>query len=476
MLIEELDESDCALLREENAALRVRRAEYQGSTVHRLAFWSCLPETTPESGDLIGYAIFKSDRFSDEGDPRDHIYEAVMRPIRNEPQNNFIHCRRNYTVRTEPGEYTVQGVLYSQQNDLTYVCAHAALRSALSSLVPAADVSYGRMNELAGIDHSAHRVGGADGGLSPDQMESIVTGVGYHCEKIVHEPKLGHSLPTEFQRDLYGFIESGYPALMGFELTDPIPSAAPPERHIISVVGHTFNEDTWVPEAQRAYFGDELSYFSSESWLSTYVVHDDNFGPYFCMPRHFLKKDNFRIILGLLPQRIEPGATDAEAAGFEYLRIIAEIVPRISQDWYDRFAVFTRLNLLVLRTFLTDRSSYLRHLETLRSWEGDRLERERIEELTDLLPECFWMIEASAQELFNASRRKFGEILLSCTTSVPEPLNFSLFLAARLPGLIFTQDSSSVIEPKPTVLRGHTRLFDMSSDSTEPFPEGSRVS
>ena len=42
-----------------------------------------------------------------------------------------------------------------------------------------------------------------------------------------------------------------------------------------------------------------------------------------------------------------------------------------------------------------------------------------------------WMVEASAPELFSASRRKFGEVLVSAMAPMPTPLNASLLLAAR---------------------------------------------
>jgi len=131
---------------------------------------------------------------------------------------------------------------------------------------------------------------------------------------------------------------------MGFEM-----SGASSARHIIPVIGHTFNEDTWVAPATRDYFDGGLSYYPSENWLSTYVVHDDNFGPY------------------------------------------------------------------------------------------------------------FWMVEASAPELFSATRRKFGEILIKSDVLAPKSLNWSLFLLARLPGEIVRLKPGIDIQSSGTV--GHVGLF-----------------
>jgi len=299
LLVEEITEGECQLLLEENQAISLRSPDFQGSTVHRLTFWKCLPDKVPKPSDFIGYAIFKSDRFAGSSQPNVYVFEAVLPPLRPESQNNFIHCQRSYLVQTIAGQFEVAGVLYAQQNDLTFVCAHVAMRTALACILPEGDITYARMNEFAGIDHQTRLVGNGLG-LQPEDLEAILQGLKVPYEKIIHEPKIGLTLPTEFQRDLYGFIESGCPALVGFEQDDPNAGPDGSPRHIVPVIGHTFNEDGWVPDAQRAYFGNQLSYYSSESWLSAYVLHDDNFVPYYCLPRHFLKKDNFRIILGMM--------------------------------------------------------------------------------------------------------------------------------------------------------------------------------
>ena len=299
LLIEEIREADCALLAEENAALAARCQSFQGGKSHRLSFWHCLPGAAPAENDFLGYAIFKMDILDPARPPEGHVYEAVLPPVRSAGQNNYIRCLRNYTIQTAAGSHPVTGAIYAQQNDRTFVCAHVAMRTALACALPGGDFSYTRMNQLVGIDHNARRVGEGISGLGPDDMEIILQSAGLHYEKIIHEPQHALNLPTEYQRDLYGFIESGDPALLGFELHNPTPGPQGGSRHIVPIIGHTFNDDAWVPEAQRAYFGNSLSYFSSEAWLSSYVLHDDNFGPYFCLPRHFLLKDNFRLVLGI---------------------------------------------------------------------------------------------------------------------------------------------------------------------------------
>lgn len=459
LLIESIAEADCPLLVEENAALKLRSPDFQKSEVRRLSFFRCPIGGSPAPEDFLGYVVFKSDHYAGLPKPRDHVYEAVMPPFRQTEQNNFIHCFQTYTVNTTVGAFSVKGVLYAQQNDRTFVCAQVALRTALASMLPDADVTYARLNALAGVDHQTRKVGEGRG-FGPEDIEKILTGMSISFEKIVHEPSKQLVLPTEFQRDLYGFIESGAPALIGFELDEPNPGPDGGRRHIIPVIGHTFNEDTWVAEAQRDYFGQNLRYFPSEKWLSTYVVHDDNYGPYYCLPRHFLKKDNFRVIFGLKKFATPFSAIEAEAVGLAYIGAIVQRIPKLDQDWYDRFAIFHRCGLLVLRTVLARKADYIAHLQSLRCWQGVALEPALIQKFENHLPEHFWLVEASAPELFAASRRKFGEIIVAAQTAMPKPLDFSLLLAARLPGFVLLRQSGEM-PTEQTQLKGHTDLFSL---------------
>jgi hypothetical protein len=455
LIIEEIQESDCQLFEEESVSLACRESRFQKSKVFRLLFLKCQPETEPQPDDLLGYTIFKEDYFQSESGPRFHVYEAVMTPCRNASLNNFIHCARDYMVRSPLGEISTRGVLYAQQNDLTFVCAHVALRTALASILPEGDVSYSRINELIGVDHITRKVGNGVG-LSPDDMEAVVTGCNVISRKIIHEPgTVGLSLPGDFQRDLYGFIESGQPALLGFEYDGS------PMRHIIPVIGHTFNEDTWVAESARSYFEGGLKYFPSENWLSTYVVHDDNFGPYYCLPRHYLKKKNFRIVLGLLRYNSVIQAVDAEAVALVYFKAISNYLSTQDGGWLERFKAFADADLLVLRAMLINQDEYLTHLANCNCWRGCETRDAAIENARRILPDWFWIVEASAPELFSATRRKFGEVLLRADQIVAKPMTFDLLLAMRLPGQ-FLRIENNQLECIETGTDSHVSLFQFS--------------
>lgn len=451
LVVEEITEEECGLLAAENVALSIRESKFTGSKVRRLLFLKVGVGVTVENGDLLGYAVFKEDRIDGQAVPAFHVYESVMVPARAASQNNFIHCSRVYEIKSSLGDFSVRGVLYAQQNDLTFVCAHVCLRTVLASVLPEGDVSYAKINEIAGVDHRSLKVGGDGSGLGPDQMGAVLADFGLEYSKIIHEPKdQALSLPGDYQSDLYGAIESGQPALLGFELSDSS------GRHIIPVIGHTFNEDTWVAPASRAYFEGGLSYFPSENWLSTYVVHDDNFGPYYCLPRHFLGKDNFRLILSLKRQATKTESVESEAIALAYLKAVSGALLD-GNDWLKRFKAYAKSGLLVLRALLVTRDEYIAHVSRSKCWDGGETDGGCLEAMRAELPDYFWMVEASAPELFSATRRKFGEILLRSDVEAPKHLDWSLFLLARLPGGVVRLTPGVEVQPCGTI--GHIELF-----------------
>ena len=93
LLVEEISETDCSLLCEENEALSIRHSEYASSSVNRILFLKCLKDAKKvvQKDDLLGYAIFKVDNLNGGKNPIVHVFEAVLKPSRDEVGNNFIH-------------------------------------------------------------------------------------------------------------------------------------------------------------------------------------------------------------------------------------------------------------------------------------------------------------------------------------------------------------------------------------------------
>jgi len=457
LMVEEISESASELFSQENRALSIRSPEFLSSRVRRLTFWRTPKGATPGRDDLLGYAIFKTDSFGSVHNSENHVYEAVMRPTRRTRENNFSYCTRDYHVHTAIGDFTVRGILYAQQNGLTYVCAHVALRTALSCFSGLQDISYSAINEFLGIDHKDRKVGDGNG-LNAHELEDFTSSLGLGCLKEINEPLRDppfHS-KRDFNTDIFSSLQSGGSALLAFQIEGR------PARHIVPIFGHTFNEDLWVPEAGRQYFQGNVRYYPANQWASTYLIHDDNFGPYYCLPHHYLRLDQFRAFLGISPKKIVlERAFPAELVGLAFLKNIASILESTGDDWYDRFSLFTRKGELVLRTTHVHRSSYLEHLQNLNAPDGNQaVSQVYLDWAGKELPLSFWMVEASAQELYPASRRKFGEILIKDAQELSTNPTWSLFLAARLPGRDFYQrpDPLGYIGEE-TISGHHTQLY-----------------
>ncbi|MDR2862800.1 MAG: hypothetical protein LBV54_02820, partial [Puniceicoccales bacterium] len=227
--------------------------------IRRLSFWDrCVASNdilslTDET--LIGYVILKRDTGIWQGRRIDrwHIFEAVFRKYAH--SHNCLPNAGNYPVRVADKVFNARGVLYCQQNGLNKACAHVALRSLLSRLVPDHDVSYAELNTIAQGCSDSPASYQPSNGLTVQQIRSILQRYAVDFRDVVYDesckdyPNIRKDQP--YQKYLYSGIESGVGGLLGFSMGGP---EAPQDRHIIPFYGHTFNKDTWAPDADVSYF------------------------------------------------------------------------------------------------------------------------------------------------------------------------------------------------------------------------------
>ncbi len=439
MLIDRIPCEKSPLLTEENEVLAQRNIGYNNSDVYKFSFFSEEDESKIAKEHFLGYAVLKVDRDSQGAPLCAHVYEAVLPPPRLSEENNFLHCRRQYQVANTLGDgFEVEGALYAQQNSKTFVCAHVALRSALSCILPQGDISYSALFRLSGKRE----------GLDPDDMDNVFNGLGLHYRKITYPP----DPCPEYMRELYGFTESCCAALLGFEL--------PNDRfHIVPIFGHTFNEDSWVPPSNWGYFKSQtFRFFSSEQWLSSHLMHDDNFGPYYCMPRQFLTKENFRLLYGISTRKPALYSINAELMAIDFFHQSVRLLQSIpaTDPWSDLFAVFASQKRLVLRSIYLAKAKYLEHLQKIAIGGS----ADTVGTIRDVLPDHFWMVEASMPELFSASREKFGEVIIFPTG---DNLSFGpcSLVCMRLPSGVIIRDATDCGKWlfHQSSIQGHTAIY-----------------
>jgi hypothetical protein len=460
--------------------LRTRNPDFQSSTAYRLSFFTAKFSARQElarvsNAKFIGYAVVKEDRAPSFGNMR-RVYESVIRPSR--LVNNFVRGGQDWPCQACGKEFKVNGYLYAQQNGLTNVCAHVALRTAAARFHPKGDMSYREMNQLLGVDHVNVKMGD-DNGLTTQQMQQVLEAAGARCFPADYSNPSANSPP--FQKYIYGSIESGYPAIVIFGTTDPSGSL-----HAVPVFGHTLNQDTWVPNADFSYFkiGTGTIYIPSESWLSMFVAHDDNWGSNYCIPRQYLRakpkaaaasapeESAFQCVahvIGTMPKEVQLNPVRAEIIGADYLFTILPQLPPDKNPWAQRLSFYAKAHLLVLRPYLLDPAEYTAHLEKVKDWQGNPVRETLIGALrANLTKERLWMIELSVPELFSANLRKVGEVLIRAEVLPPGDRDLTSFVLARLPGYFALLEGGTPTDPQyqfiPSGADGHVELIGCEDD------------
>jgi len=483
MVIERV--SSATELDEENEDLAIATGNKQfESRSFRLSFFD---QAFREKSDIthlkdenfIGYLIVKQDFLP--ANKRCRVYESVIK--KNTQLHNFVRGEQKFLCHIAGKPLHVSGYLYCQQNGITNVCVHAALRTIAARFLPDHDLSYREINRLLNIDHVKSTL--KDGVFSSD-MVSVLQAKGIKYIQSDFENDKDSTAP--FEKFIYDHIESGFPVIIYFKPTTT------DKCHVISVFGHTFNQDAWVQSADRHYFSisqyvgpayqKETKYIPSDSWLSMFVGHDDNVGSNLCIPRHYFQtkftkepgKEHLvnpvRHIISTLPNEVVLDPESAEAMAARYLAKYLD-KPNLSNPWSRRYYKALRLGHVVLRPLLITGGDYEDHLKRLTAWDlRNRILPDVYATIQKLVANHrIWMFEISIPELFSAVKRKIGEILLRADINDhPNPditQGKRVFLLARFPGRFFRlredaspkSKSSDLFKEFPSGIEEHSEVY-----------------
>lgn len=430
LVLEKIKESKD--LQEENEDILARRSDFKASISWRLSFFkkrlAKLEEVQDTSSDdFIGYAVIKRDDFITR-EPVIRIYESVIKESKH--PNNYIRGSQVWNCKVYENIFSIKGYLYAQQNGITNTCAHVATRTVAARFHPEGDITYREMNNLVGIDLAKENIRG----LNPKEIKHILENSGAKCFIGSYDTPPPHPVP--FQKYIYGSIESGCPAIIGFKVQDLQHQGNQPA-HCIPVIGHTFNEDIWVPHADVSYFsvGETLKYIPSDSWTSMFIAHDDNCGSHFCIPKEYIKKDEVICVIGTVPKDVLISPIRAEVIGSDYLSTILPQMPATSIAWGKRLSYFFNENRLVFRPVLIKWDQYIEHLDKLHDWDGHFIDKEIIGIFKNMkIGGYLWMVELSVPDLFAANRRKIAEVILNAEINPTNKQDLSAFLLIRIPG------------------------------------------
>jgi hypothetical protein len=458
LLIEDIQPS--GMIREENKEIKGYVVDHSMEDLVRLSFWGTKFKK-PNASDCrdencIGYAILKHDKAPSRNYDEWHVFEAIFRQYP-DPHNCAANPMR---VRLNIGGFPIamEGELYAQQNQLNKACAQVALRSLISKILRR-DITYTKINRFA-QQAIAGKFDPASG-LNTKQIRAVLDGFGVRFidfDYTQHPYYERHKNP--YHKYVYAGIESGNGALLGFKLRGP--SIKSDSCHIIPFYGHTFNQDTWAPDADILYFrvGEKLRYVSSINWTSSFLGHDDNIGPNFCIPRLYISPKQVLYVAELLKPGFIYGGAQAEAMSLRFL--YTAIKRTQSQNiWWQRLAFYTdpQVQRVVLRAISVNRDTYIQHLRIESDWDGNCERPELITFLANWLPKYLWIIEVSIPQLFPANERKLGEIVLNGEMISDDEGNRSRFCMARLPSLFYFNLGKKKFLIVPSDLRSHLSVI-----------------
>lgn len=469
----------------ENEDLALLDGGFEHLELVRLSFWkikfSGSPPDTLKDGDCIGYALLKKDQLTlkEKGDrapckkSKWHVYEAVFRSYPH--LHTYAKAQADFKFNAAGRVFSIRGCLYAQQNGVNKTCAQVAIRSIAATYHGANDLSYRRINDLAANGNSGFNPAK---GMNDGEVSRVLDGLDIEHRSVMLE-KLRDDEDQSIQgtysceKLLYAGVESGAGSLMSFKPTNQDNGRG--DLHMIPFFGHTFNEDSWVPNAEKNYFqlSGELLYQSSIAWLSHFLVHDDNFGANLCVPRKFIRKNDISCVFELRPKGFKYSGVDAELDSASLLYSVLNWLEKNAsgglskEPWLRRLRNYANdTGRLVLRHVPVSRERYVGSLKTNRGWNHEREKTGVVREIGNYLKAGnYWMMEISVPEVFPTNKRKLGEILLDATR--PQDLESGVnFIMIRIPGAYVFPVKYSVSKGEfadfilsPSNIRSHTPLL-----------------
>lgn len=359
--------------------------------------------------------------------------------------NNYLHVYKKFQCNvlisdTELFNFHITGSYFCQQNEVTSVCAHAALCMTINnmnfSFFGLEEIEHlypERINNILGINHIEEDKK-ASNGLSTDQIKTVLEE--YKLKVTIRD--FFNNFEQDYNEFVYQYIESRCPVLLIFSTNTPV------ESHVVPILGHTLNSDMWRPEAEPAYLRENRleNYKLASAWIDHFIIHDDNFGMYFCMPIESLKRTTIpkydpafraQYAIVVIPEKVNVRAFEAEWNSILHIRHVLDTLKQYSKldDWSERLRSY---ELPTVRTFLVKKEDYVKSLDYKDYDESEFLDADKQSLLNDL-PEMFWLSEITLPDLYTANKTKLADVFYKC--SVADTDTSSKIIQIRLPHRLF---------------------------------------
>jgi len=455
---ERLSPNGEGIINDENKLLKASFPDYKCNCLYRVSFWrkniNNYKIADLSSADLIGYLIIKHDDCPSLSTNHFYVFEAVF-PKYAHP-HNCSYGEKQYQVCFVNKIFEAKGVIFCQQNQIFKCCAHVALFSILSLHEKDEEISFATMNRIANIKIPYT-------GLNTQAIRKILKhyNVDFYDIDYDETEEYNNNIKNDipYHKLAYAGIESGGGALIGFSLEKD--NNGQVSRHMIPFFGHTFNKDTWVPHADASYFhfSSELMYIPSDSWTSSFIGHDDNFGANFCVPKLYIEKENVNYIVEIFRNGVKYSALQAEVYALQFLYSVINNVDIIDPDfWVAILNDAIRQKKITLRAISLTKDDYFNSLRKNDNFNDENI----IDAIYNDWPNVLWMVEFSLPQLFPTNEAKLGEIIMNATEKLTPNQEYNNFLLARLPGAwIFCREENEIpqFSTLPSSVKSYMKNF-----------------
>ena len=366
-----------------------------------------------------------------------------------------VTCRSVAQAHLLGADLDVVGTYFMQQDSRVGACAQVAIWTGARHMhqrykhnwLSVADIT--RLAAPNTSQESTSLPAGSDF-LTSERMIRAINEMGFQPLCFIGKNS-GHSVLP--------YVESGLPVILGLKPNDTTLG------HAITVIGRVFSRQD--NPTNRAI-----------NYVSGFIVHDDQSGPYMQLPMNeqavddsrfdkdqFIKydygdrsiyltvSDHVVFAIALMPIRVFSTAEAAERTAEnrinDTIKSMPKILSTISQEvdeldtlHSDELISAFKSNKLVLRTYLTSASGYRRHIATSTACDDLKDEILRIN-----LPHFTWITEISTIDSYNQAsrgmRRIYGHTVLDATSTGKDMAGLLLL---HLPNVIILRDVNAQSE------------------------------
>jgi len=289
-------------------------------------------------------------------------------------------------------------------------------------------------------------------------------------------------------RIIYRYIKTGIPVLFSFE-TDH-------EMHCVVIIGYIDNNDCYWSLTREYYFNNISSlpsYLAPHSnheidWVSYFILHDDNLGPYLSFPYHKLEwliKQKKASFIPLFPKISNDKNNEKSKSSSKQktlmenverysMKLLDRLVPYFSQkivvdkmksktkNTFDRFLKEYDEDSIIFEISLVDKNNYCQSL--LKRFNDNQKDKKKYRQVLvirnnkiDICPcheyygslimslktiDIFWINELTTKDLYHPHKKCFGEIILSASIEKTNNIDTGIpWIIFHIPGIIIFNDA-----------------------------------